>query len=120
MKSLLKRLNINEVNFGVSTGREGWIGDSSGSKLASYNPTNSRLIAEVIQATPQSYDQVVARATKAFHSWRSKPAPARGQVVRDLGNALRDVKEPLGDLASLEMGKIRGEGHGEATPSAAS
>ena len=76
MKSLLKRLNINEVNFGVSTGREGWIGDSSGSKLASYNPTNSRLIAEVIQATPQSYDQVAARATKAFQSWRSKSIDA--------------------------------------------
>lgn len=113
MKALLKRLKIDEVNIGVSTSRDGWIGDSDGSTVASYNPTNGSPIAEVVQATPASYDQVVEQATRAFQSWRSEPAPARGQVVRDLGNALREAKEPLGDLVSLEMGKIRGEGHGE-------
>jgi aldehyde dehydrogenase (NAD+) len=58
-------------------------------------------------------DRVIAEATRAFVSWRERPAPKRGDLIRDLGNALRDVKEPLGDLVSLEMGKIRAEGHGE-------
>jgi L-aminoadipate-semialdehyde dehydrogenase len=56
---------------------------------------------------------VIARAAETFVRWRERPAPKRGALVRDLGAALRDVKEPLGDLVSLEMGKIRAEGHGE-------
>jgi aldehyde dehydrogenase (NAD+) len=56
---------------------------------------------------------VVADAARAFETWRMTPAPKRGELVRDLGNALRELKEPLGDLVSLEMGKIRVEGHGE-------
>jgi aldehyde dehydrogenase (NAD+) len=56
---------------------------------------------------------VAAAATAAFRTWRELPAPKRGEVVRDLGEALRELKEPLGDLVSLEMGKIRAEGHGE-------
>ena len=59
------------------------------------------------------YDRVATAATEAFRSWREVPAPKRGELVRDLGEALREVKEPLGDLVSLEMGKIRAEGHGE-------
>ena len=65
-------------------------------------------------ASPAAYDQVAAAAAAAgFRTWREVPAPKRGEVVRDLGNALRELKEPLGDLVSLEMGKIRAEGHGE-------
>jgi aldehyde dehydrogenase (NAD+) len=55
----------------------------------------------------------VDRASEAFKSWRTLPAPTRGQVIRDLGNALREFKEPLGELVSLEMGKIKVEGVGE-------
>ena len=54
-----------------------------------------------------------ATAARAFQTWRERPAPKRGELVRDLGNALREHKEPLGDLVTLEMGKIRTEGHGE-------
>ena len=56
---------------------------------------------------------MVAKADEHFRTWRMLPAPKRGEVVRDLGQALRDAKEPLGDLVTLEMGKIRAEGHGE-------
>jgi aldehyde dehydrogenase (NAD+) len=81
--------------------------------LISYNPTTGEAIARIVQATPATYEQVMSKAQVAFLQWREMPAPKRGQVVRDLGNALRELKEPLGDLVSLEMGKIRAEGHGE-------
>lgn len=113
MKALLTKLGIQEVNPGACTGPDGWITDPQGKPLVSYNPTTNAPIATVIQATPATYEQVVDAAYRAFLTWRTVPAPKRGEVVRDLGNALRELKEPLGDLISLEMGKIRVEGHGE-------
>jgi len=70
-------------------------------------------LAKVVQATGTAYEQVVQNAQAAFQTWRSMPAPRRGLVVRDLGNALRELQEPLGELVTLEMGKIRAEGQGE-------
>jgi aldehyde dehydrogenase (NAD+) len=113
MKSILDKLQIEDVNAGASTGSDRWISDPAGSKLASYNPATGELLAEVVQVTPKSYDIVVDEAVKAFDKWRNTPAPVRGQVIRDLGNALREFKEPLGDLVAIEMGKIRIEGQGE-------
>ncbi len=113
MKSLLKKLQIEQVNPGVCTGPNGWIEDKNGRKRTSYNPTTNEPIAAVIEATPESYETVVKAAQEGFKVWREFPAPKRGQLVRDLGNAARDLKEPLGDLITLEMGKIRVEGHGE-------
>ncbi|MFC1923670.1 aldehyde dehydrogenase family protein [Chloroflexota bacterium] len=113
MKTLLEKLSIKEVNPGGCTGLDGWIEDPAGKPLISYNPTNGEPIATVIQVTPTSYERIAANAQQAFLTWRSLPAPKRGQVVRDLGDALREFKEPLGDLVSLEMGKIRPEGQGE-------
>jgi len=113
MKALLTKLGIQEVNPGACTGPDHWISDPQGKPLVSYNPTTNSPIATVIQATPATYEQVVDAAYRAFLDWRTVPAPKRGEVVRDLGNALRELKEPLGDLISLEMGKIRVEGHGE-------
>jgi aldehyde dehydrogenase (NAD+) len=113
MNALLTKLGIQEVNPGACTGPDGWISDPQGKPLVSYNPTTNSPIATVIQATPATYEQVVDAAYRAFLHWRTVPAPKRGEVVRDLGNALRELKEPLGDLISLEMGKIRVEGHGE-------
>ncbi len=112
-KALLKALSIEEVNAGACSGPDAWLQDPKGKELISTNPVNDEPIAKVIQATPGIYKQVAAAAQQAFLSWREIPAPKRGQVVRDLGNALREYKEPLGDLVSLEMGKIRVEGHGE-------
>lgn len=113
MKSLLEKLKIQPVNAGACTGVDGWLMDKNGKELASYNPTTGEVIAKVIQATPESYEKVASAAHQAFLMWRHVPAPKRGDLVRDLGNALREMKEPLGDLVTVEMGKIRAEGHGE-------
>lgn len=113
MKSLLSKLNIQEVNAGACFGPDAWITDPKGKELVSYNPSSGAAIAKIIQATPSSYEQVVSAAQGAFTAWAATPAPKRGQIVRDLGDALRELKEPLGELVSLEMGKIRAEGQGE-------
>jgi aldehyde dehydrogenase (NAD+) len=111
--SLLDRLQLKEVNPGASSGADRWIADARAEAVVSLNPATGEPIARVQQASAESYDRVVADAVTAFESWRMTPAPNRGELVRDLGNALRELKEPLGDLVSLEMGKIRVEGHGE-------
>ena len=111
--NLLKKLSIEDVNPGACYGPNGWITDAHGSRMVSYNPATGDPIAAVVQSGPETYERIVAEAGRAFDGWRMTPAPKRGAVVRDLGNALREMKEPLGDLVSLEMGKIRAEGHGE-------
>ena len=113
MKALLEQLSIQAINPGASTGPDHWISDPAGKELVSYDPATGERIASVIQATAPSYDAVVDRAERAFLSWRELPAPKRGLVVRDLGLALRELAEPLGELVALEMGKIRAEGIGE-------
>ncbi len=113
MKALLKKLNIEDVNKGACSGPDAWLEDPQSDELISYNPTTGEPIAKVMQATGKTYDQVVHQAEESFQAWRMVPAPKRGQVVRDLGNALREKKEPLGELVTLEMGKIRVEGLGE-------
>jgi aldehyde dehydrogenase (NAD+) len=111
--ALLEKLRLQEVNAGASFGASHWLTDSRGPQLVSHNPTTGEPIAKVAQATPEIYEKVMGAAARAFTTWRMVPAPKRGEVVRDLGNALRAFKEPLGDLVSLEMGKIKAEGHGE-------
>ena len=113
MKALLEKLSIEPVNAGACSGPDGWVRDPEGKELVSYNPTTGEAIASIIQATPETYQKLSAGAHEAFLRWRDVPAPKRGLVVRDLAEALREYKEPLGDLVTLEMGKIRVEGHGE-------
>ena len=113
MNSLLSKLQLSEINPGACAGIDGWISDPAGEKLVSYNPTTGQPIASVVMATPATYDVVVDKAAAAFAGWSTLPAPKRGLLVRDLGNALRDNLEPLGELVTLEMGKIRIEGIGE-------
>ncbi len=112
MKAILDRLNLKAVNAGTCTGIDGWI-DSGGEAISSFNPTTGEEIARVIATTPAAYEAVVQQAQTAFATWRELPAPKRGLLIRDLGNALRDYREPLGELVTLEMGKIRAEGIGE-------
>lgn len=112
MKALLEKLYIEEINHGACHGPDGWI-HTDGPILTSYNPSNGEPIAGVRQATPDVYNMVVDKASDCFKTWRMTPAPKRGEVVRDFGNVLREYKEPLGELVSLEMGKIRVEGMGE-------
>ena len=113
MNSILEKLNIQSVNAGACIGPDGWLKDSKGKELVSHNPATGEALAKVIQATPEIYERVAAAAQRAFLTWRQVPAPKRGAVVHDLGDALREMKEPLGDLVTIEMGKIRAEGHGE-------
>ncbi len=113
MKDVLRELGIEPVNAGVCCGSDGWLHDADGAELPSINPANNEAIATVIQATEADYDRAVTAAQAAFESWRMRPAPQRGEVIRDLGNALREFKEPLAELVTLENGKIRSEGLGE-------
>ena len=113
MKSLLDKLKVQSVNAGACIGPDGWLTDPKGKELISYNPTTGEAIAKIVQATPETYEKVASSAQQTFLNWRNIPAPKRGELVRDLGDALRELKEPLGDLVTVEMGKIRAEGHGE-------
>ena len=110
--ALLDRLQIAPVNCGVCAGPEAWI-DSGAEPIVSYNPTIGEPIAQVIPATAESYKRVIGAAETGFAAWREWPAPRRGLLVRDLGVAVRELLEPLGELITLEMGKIRAEGIGE-------
>lgn len=81
--------------------------------IISMNPATGEPIAGVKKWTVDEYEQAVSRAQAAFKTWRMMPAPQRGEIVRQIGLALREKKEPLGELVSLEMGKIKAEGLGE-------
>ncbi|UCC75061.1 MAG: aldehyde dehydrogenase family protein [Gemmatimonadota bacterium] len=108
-KDFLKALGIEDVNRGGFGGE--WIG--SGPDLEVITPIDGSRIATVKQVSEEEYDQIVARAHEAFLKWRTVPAPKRGEVVRRLGVRLREVKSELGQLVTLEMGKIAAEGAGE-------
>ncbi len=106
----LKALGIEALNNGTSTGSHNF---GSGEIIASHSPVDGALIANVKTTTREDYDKVMAAATGAFTTWRTMPAPQRGEIVRQLGNKLRELKEPLGKLVSYEMGKSYQEGLGE-------
>ncbi|MBL0270998.1 MAG: aldehyde dehydrogenase family protein [Chitinophagaceae bacterium] len=107
----LHTLRIQQENSGISTGQE-WL-SGKGSLIESYSPVDGKKIAAVTAADRDSYDAVINKATAAFHQWRLVPAPKRGEVVRQIGEALRQYKDPLGKLVSFEMGKSLQEGLGE-------
>lgn len=111
MHAILASLKISSHNKGVSTGSQ-WI-DSTGPTLESYSPVDGHLIATVASADKHTYNQVITKAQEAFVEWRKVPAPKRGEIVRQVGEALRDKKEALGKLVSYEMGKSLQEGLGE-------
>ncbi|HEX2606366.1 MAG TPA: aldehyde dehydrogenase family protein [Flavisolibacter sp.] len=111
MQDILEQLGITLENKGVSTGAE-WI-DSEGNAITSYSPVDGKKIAVVKGADRKSYDKAVATAEKAFLEWRMWPSPKRGDVVRQIGQALREHKQALGKLVSYEMGKSLQEGYGE-------
>ncbi len=108
---ILGSLKINSANEGVSTGST-WI-KTRGGKIDSWSPVDGKLIASVTTADKDAYEAVVAKAQEAFLQWRQWPAPKRGEIVRQIGEALRKHKEDLGKLVSYEMGKSLQEGYGE-------
>lgn len=109
----LKKLGIEAENYGACAGPGEWIKTRSEGQIESYNPGNAELISSVYQCNNEDYESVVQQSLAAFKEWRKVPAPERGQLVRQMGDALRDYKDPLGSLVSLEMGKIKQEGDGE-------
>lgn len=106
----LKQLGLAKLNEGTSTGVEQF---GSGEAIPSYSPVDGALIGKVKTTTQADYDKVMTSATLAFEHWRSIPAPQRGEIVRQFGEKLRQLKEPLGKLVSYEMGKSYQEGLGE-------
>jgi len=109
----LEKLGIKEVNYGATTGSsDGWI-KTSGKELVSYSPITGEPIAKIIQAETKDYEEIIKKSQEAFKKWRMMPAPLRGMIIREIGDALREYKEPLGELVTLEMGKIKAEGMGE-------
>jgi aldehyde dehydrogenase (NAD+) len=107
----LKTLHINLNNQGVSTGSK-WF-TTPAEKIDSFSPVDGKLIGSVNAADKNSYEKIIQTAQAAFKEWRMIPAPQRGEVVRQIGEALRKYKEPLGKLVSYEMGKSLQEGYGE-------
>jgi len=107
----LKQLKIESINSGSSTGSH-WI-ESKGSSIKSFSPVDGKLIASVTASDKNAYEKVISKAQSAFIEWRSWPAPKRGEIVRQIGEALRRDKVPLGKLVSYEMGKSLQEGFGE-------
>ena len=111
MLHLLKQLGITEKSEGSSTGVE-WI-TSGGKVITSFSPVDGKKIADIVCADEQSYEQAIATAQKAFMQWRMWPSPKRGDIVRQVAEALRKNKEALGKLVSYEMCKSQREGIGE-------
>ncbi|MDH3646024.1 MAG: aldehyde dehydrogenase family protein [Gammaproteobacteria bacterium] len=113
MKSILDQLGLKSLNPGTCTAVSGWSNDDSGGVLASINPASEEEIASVLSTTDADYERVINEARTVFELWRTVPAPRRGEAIRLAGDALRQYKDPLGSLVSLEMGKIKAEGDGE-------
>jgi len=107
----LQELKIQKENEGSSTGAK-WI-QSKGEMISSFSPVDNQLIGAVVTTDAAAYEQVIKTAEAAFIEWRNWPAPKRGEVVRQLGEALRKDKTALGQLVSYEMGKSLQEGLGE-------
>jgi aldehyde dehydrogenase (NAD+) len=111
MQEFLKQLMVEDENKGASTGTK-WIA-AKGKSITSYSPVDGKKIASVATCDEHAYEQVIASAQKAFEQWKMWPSPKRGDVVRQVGDALRKNKEALGRLVSYEMGKSLQEGYGE-------
>ena len=107
----LKHLHIEPINPGTSTGSS-WI-KTEGSPIDSFSPVDGQKIASIASTDKKAYETVIADAQKAFLAWRQWPAPKRGEIVRQIGEALRTEKDSLGRLVSYEMGKSLQEGLGE-------
>jgi len=111
MNKTLEILGVEEINNGACTGTK-WI-ETKGELIVSKTPNTGETIGSVKQATLDDYEYVIQKAQQAFKEWRKVPAPKRGEVVRQMGDALRENKIQLGKLVSWEMGKIYQEGLGE-------
>jgi aldehyde dehydrogenase (NAD+) len=111
MHTLLHKLGLSSVSS-CAYGK-GPIAATGNKKFKVHSPIDGSVLAQLPCADESAYDRVVQDAMEVFAEWRKVPAPERGEIVRQIGNALRDHKQDLGRLVSLEMGKILAEGEGE-------
>jgi len=112
VKSILDSLGLEAMNPGTWIGAEAG-SDTSAAVIESVNPASGDVIASARGTSDADYERVIAAAREAYKEWRAVPAPVRGDAARRIGNALRDHKDALGSLVSLENGKIKAEGDGE-------
>ncbi len=110
IQKALDSLGVKAINDGTSTGLDFF---SNGEIIESYSPVDGKLIGSVKSTTKEDYEKALEAASTAFTSWRTTPAPQRGEIVRQFGEKLREKKEALGKLVSYEMGKSYQEGLGE-------
>ncbi len=110
---ILKTLGLAAINSGTYLGNDEWAGTTDAGLLQSINPSTNEVIAEVHASGEADYETIVKRAQAAFTSWRTTPAPRRGEAIRLCAEALRKHKDALGSLVALEMGKSKPEGDGE-------
>jgi len=113
IRTTLTALGIEPVHSGGSTGSAWWAPRRTTTPLQSRNPATGEVIADILPCSLEDYEHIVQRSQTAFEHWRMVPAPKRGELVRLIGQALRECKEQLGTLVSLEVGKIKAEGDGE-------
>lgn len=110
---VLQQLGLRPLNAGGSASRTFWTSTANPQRIRSYNPTTGEVLAEVAGGTAEDLARLIDESERAFHRWRAVPAPKRGELVRLIGQALREKKDLLGTLVSLEVGKIKAEGDGE-------
>lgn len=110
--NFLEKLSLKKINGGASTGAK-WLDTSHTGTFDISSPVDGKIIASVQKCDQLTYDAVVDTAQRASIAWRKVPSPVRGDVVRQIGNQLRALKQPLGELVSYEMGKSLQEGLGE-------
>src|SRR5215831_8662729 len=113
VQDALRGLGIQAVNSGGSTGKHWSSAHATGPMIQSINPATGEMIAAVRPCSPDDYEHIAKQSLEVFASWRMVPAPKRGELVRLIGQALREKKDHLGTLVSLEVGKIKAEGDGE-------
>jgi len=109
--SFLKKLGLKKNNEGTFTGLNSIKGTSG--NIESFSPVDGKSIGTVNVTSKKDYEKIIKTAQSAFQQWRMVPAPKRGEVVRQYGDALREHKDSLGRLVSYEMGKSLQEGYGE-------
>jgi aldehyde dehydrogenase (NAD+) len=114
LESIYRRLGIDAdaTQARSGAGSSHWLA-ARGARLTSENPSDGAPLGDVIEASADDLEVLVQSAERRFAEWRTRPAPKRGDLVRRLGELLRQHKEALGELVSLEVGKIRSEGLGE-------
>lgn len=111
IQDVLNTLGVKQMNNGAAVGTH-WF-TTRGEEIKSYSPVDGAYIGSVSSATSAEYEAAITKLQEAFKEWRMVPAPKRGEIVRQFGEELRKVKEPLGKLVSYEMGKSYQEGLGE-------